>query len=515
MKKETMEQALGNLNESYLEEAAAFTDKPASAGKSVLHTRRVRVGLVAACVALAAVIGASAFAVVAEAKEYDAALEFFEENGLSADGLSRAEIKAVYKDISTQKFSYEKTADVLRDSIPGLEIIEDDPTPEELAAFWNAPPHFDPLPVSGIRLEGWVVYAYKDFINGITTIRCLQGETLLWAAEIPDFCLGGNSLLSDSVAVWEDPGTHIFFDEDQKSEIVRGQLARLDRDGNLVWRQKFNHELKEERIVSVLESEDGKWTVISSGTDKEDNSSLFLYEYGKDGTELSCRHSELPEKLSCKRATRLGDGFLVSCATWFGRDDLILRLDADGKLVGTFSYETDDAQYRIVDLIEYEGQIVLSAYAFPKQEENGGKRNEIKRIFDLIYSDQMPGLPSMYLTPFEGSYTEEEQSEAVNTFNEKLLSLLRGNYKAVLLVCDESGTPRTFCEVGEAMGANLSVNDSGELIWNTERFESASYSPATSSFSIQGNCSVVAYTFGTDGTLLGSAYTGERTIYSR
>ncbi|MBQ0092188.1 MAG: hypothetical protein KBS45_02520, partial [Clostridiales bacterium] len=129
--------------------------------------------------------------------------------------------------------------------------------------------------------------------------------------------------------------------------------------------------------------------------------------------------------------------------------------------------------------------------------------------------DQMPGLPSMYLTPFEGSYTEEEQSEAVNTFNEKLLSLLRGNYKAVLLVCDESGTPRTFCEVGEAMGANLSVNDNGELIWNTERFESAFYSPATSSFSIQGNCSVVAYTFGTDGTLLGSAYTGERTIYSR
>ena len=514
MKKETMEQALGNLNESYFEEAAAFTGKPASAGKSVLHTRRVRVGLVAACVALAAVIGASAFAVVAEAKEYDAALEFFEENGLSADGLSRAEIKAVYKDITTQKFSCEKTADVLRDSIPGLEIIEDDPTPEELAAFWNAPPHFEPLPVSGIRLEGWVVSADKDFINGITTIRCLQGETLLWAAEIPDFCLDGNSLLSDSVAVWEDHLNYFYFDDKQRHEVVRGQLARLDRNGNLVWKQKFDHGLEWENVVSVLEKEDGNWTVISYGSDKENHRFLFISEYDKDGTELSCRQSEMPNNMSFSRAARLGDGFLVSCVV-NSEEEQILRLDADGKLVGTFSYETDDAQYRIVDLIEYEGQIVLSAYAFPKQEENGGKRNEIKRIFDLIYSGQMPGLPSMYMTPFEGSYTEEEQSEAVNTFNEKLLSLLRGNYKAVLLVCDESGTPRTFCEVGEAMGANLSVNDSGELIWNTERFESAFYSPATSSYSIQGNCSVVAYTFGTDGTLLGSAYTGERTIYSR
>ena len=503
MKKETMEQALGNLNERYFEEAAAFSGKP------VLHTRRVRIGLAAACVALAAILGASVFAVVAEAKEYDAAIEFFEENGLSADGLSRAEIKEVYKDITTKKFSYEKTADVLRDSIPGLEIIEDDPTPEELAAFWNAPPHFEPLPVSGIRLEVWLDSTDNTSDNVNTTVRCLQGEMMLWAAEIPDFYRSGFSLLSDSIAVWENPSSIT----NRRNEVVRGQLARLARDGNLVWRQEFDHGLEWETVVSVLEKEGGNWTVISYGSDKENHRFLFISEYGKDGTALSCKRSEMPEIWSCTRAARLGDGFLVSGAT-VGGENRIFRLNADGKLIDAFSYEMDDAEYRIVDLIEYEGQIVLSAYAFPKQEENTGVRDEIKGILDDIYNGEMPELPTLYLMLCEESLTEEEQIEA-KTFNEKLLSLLRENYKAVLLLCDASGTPKTFCEVGEAMGADLSVNDNGELVWKTERFGSAFYSPATSSFTIIGSCKVVAYTFGTDGTLRDSAYTGESTVYRR
>ena len=49
---------------------------------------------VAACLVLTAGLGGCAIA--AEAKEYNAAVDFFEKNGLSAEGLDREELKEVY-----------------------------------------------------------------------------------------------------------------------------------------------------------------------------------------------------------------------------------------------------------------------------------------------------------------------------------------------------------------------------------------------------------------------------------
>jgi hypothetical protein len=74
--------------------------------------------VVAACLALFIVIGSTAVALAVEAKEYNAAVAFFESNGLSTDGLSRSDVKAVYRDITTQRFTYGKTADVIRQAIP-------------------------------------------------------------------------------------------------------------------------------------------------------------------------------------------------------------------------------------------------------------------------------------------------------------------------------------------------------------------------------------------------------------
>ena len=90
----------------------------------------------AACLALAASLAGVAFA--AEAREYGAAVAFFDENGLSTEGLSREDVKAVYRDITTQRFSYDKTAQVIERLVPGLEIDQREPTPEELAELWNS-----------------------------------------------------------------------------------------------------------------------------------------------------------------------------------------------------------------------------------------------------------------------------------------------------------------------------------------------------------------------------------------
>ena len=89
---------------------------------------------------LSACLGA--FAIAAEAKEYETAVQFFQYYDMSTEGLTRGEIKAVYRDITTKSFSYSKTAEVIQssispDTVGGYEIPQEDPTPEDVEALWN------------------------------------------------------------------------------------------------------------------------------------------------------------------------------------------------------------------------------------------------------------------------------------------------------------------------------------------------------------------------------------------
>jgi len=79
---------------------------------------------IAACLVLLISAGFGTYAYAAEAKEYNAAIHFFGEYGLPTDGLSRKEIKAVYRDISSEAFVYKKTADVIENSLTPEQKIE-------------------------------------------------------------------------------------------------------------------------------------------------------------------------------------------------------------------------------------------------------------------------------------------------------------------------------------------------------------------------------------------------------
>ena len=99
--------------------------------------RRLKPALAAGLALLLLAGGFSGYAFAAEVKEYRAAVAFFAENALSAEGLTRGEIKNVYRDITTGKFSYEKTAEVIAKSVGGYELFQQEPTPEAVEGLWN------------------------------------------------------------------------------------------------------------------------------------------------------------------------------------------------------------------------------------------------------------------------------------------------------------------------------------------------------------------------------------------
>ena len=201
MKKEKVSAIINQIGDRHIEEAADFALKKDQRTREDLvsdkthrkKARRFRRSIAAACLALLAVFGSAAFAAALEIREYHTAAAFFDTNGLSADGLNRRDVKAVYRDITTNRFGYDKTAEVLRQAVPDWEKQKAEPTSEELAALWTRNFWTNPLPSE----DGSTESNGSDFVmpadtGALTVYGCETLEAVLspavdiFRAEYPD-----------------------------------------------------------------------------------------------------------------------------------------------------------------------------------------------------------------------------------------------------------------------------------------------------------------------------------------
>ena len=501
MKKETVSQIISQIDEKYIDEATMFasdsnsrTDHKTVSQSSVplkglkSRPRRFRWAAAAACLALIVMIGSAGFAAAAEAREYNNAVAFFEENGLSREGLSRSEVKAVYRDITQKTFSYGKTAEVIRQAVPGWEIQQHEPTPEELATLWDKNVWMNSISKKGIsyRTDSQYVYDEKRGFEVFekSLLECYQDGEMLWTAEFRDFYIDDYACTKEGTVLWGQSESF------SVSGTRYGWIALVDEKGSIVWQRRLDHGFKDEYVGSMLSNGDGTWAVISRG----DLKYVCLSCYDAAGKELSFHKTEVGN-YGIRNAARLGDGYILQLWNQFSGDTALLyKMDREGTLTDSFSYEEDDSDYYITDMAEYEGLVYLSAYAVPKQQDEGG-RHEIAAILDYIYSKE------------DGRFEISA---------EELTPIVRDNYTALLLICDpEGGSPKTFYSVKGSLGGDLSVNTSEQLEWNVESITTTFFSPATSSFSIGGNCTVFRYTFDAEGNLTEQADTGNTVPYRR
>ncbi len=489
MKREKISKIISTIDVNYIDEATLYAVDNVLGGRASYETagekqtRRSRWNIVAASLALFIVIGSTVVAVAVEAKEYHAAVAFFESNGLSTDGLSRSDVKAVYRDIKTQRFTYGKTVEVIQQAIPGLEILQGEPTPEELAALWNRNVWKNSLPQTGISYR--TDYRYKmneeseiDVLDK-SILECFRDGKLLWTVNFTDMYVEGSAYTTDGTAVWG-----------RNKAWSSGWIARVDDEGTVMWTRFLKHGFSDEYMAAVLSNGDGTWAVISRG----DYQYLCLSCYDMDGNELSFKKTKVGN-LGIWNAARLGDGYIVQVGNLQSRDTaLLFKLDREGNVLESFTYEGEDCEYYLTDMLGFGGQVYLSAYAVPKQDDEGG-RHEIADVLDYVLSKENSGwdIASGELTP-----------------------IVRDNYTAVLLLCDPlDGTTKTFYSVKGSLGGKLSMNDAGQLTWDVESITSTFFSPATSSFTIGGTCKVFRYSFNAAGILIQQIDTGETVPYRR
>ncbi len=486
MKKEIISEALGKIGDKYVFEAAEFETRAATpVPPKPLKTRKIKWTIIAACVALAVAAGSAVAAFAYEARAYGEATAFFDENGLSTEGLTRADVKAVYRDITSGSFTYGKTAEVIGRTVPGYNIAQQEPTPEELAVMWDKNV-WSTVSIKGVSYRKDSSYIL-DEQTGIEKFEksvlecCVDGEPV-WRAEFRHFDVLNYAYTTRGTAVWGWSYDRFDFDNE------REWFARVDEDGSVLWERFLSHGLGREWIVDILDNEDGTWTVVSFG----DYKYLCFNRYDMNGNEIAVNRAELG-RVGIIGAARLGDGYIVQVSDSRSPNEIrLLKFDGEGKETGVFTYTAEDCDYYLSDMVEFGGQIYLSAYSVPKQTDPGG-RSEIADLLRKLYS-----IPESWNTP-----------------SEELTALVRENYTAVLLICDpDGGAPETFYSVKGSLGGDLHANGD-RLEWNVKSVTSTFFSPLTNSFTIGGICRIFRYTFGTDGTLIGQEDTGETEPYRR
>ena len=100
--------------------------------------------------------------------------------------------------------------------------------------------------------------------------------------------------------------------------------------------------------------------------------------------------------------------------------------------------------------------------------------------------------------------------------SQELTPMIRDNYTAMLLVWDPTaGTIQEFYSVKGSLGADLSISDSGMLLWDVESITTTFYSPTTSSFTFGGTSYVFEYTYDFTGRLVSQEKTGEVVNFRR
>lgn len=456
------------------------------------------VTLAVSCFVFFVLIGGSVFAISAEAKEYNNAVQFFNDHELSAENLSRSDIKAIYRDITTNSFSYSKTGEVISKTfmknVPGYQIPQEDPTPEEIANLWNyLNKIFDKInndsEKSGIYYKYNSTYKGELDINGVpnydkSSFEKYYNQKLLWKIEFNNYFIDDYIIINDLIIIYGyNPVRYT-------SQIQFSWIAAVDNNGNILWQKELHNGFNRESIIDVIDNGDNTLAIISRG----EFSFLCIYQMDYNGNVLKFNKSEVGN-YGISNATRFEDGYLLQLTSFYPNiESKIILIDKDANIDESFAYESVDSIYFITDMIEYDNKIYLSAYSVPKISESSfGSRNEIAKILSYIYDNKLYQITSKELTP-----------------------IMRENYTALLLVCDnKSGNPEEFYSVTGSLGAKLSYSESGQLLWDVESITSTFYSPATSSFTIGGVSKVYQYSFDNDGILIWQKDTGEVVPFRR
>lgn len=460
-------------------------------------TRRKKVMLLtAASLAIMAATTLGGFIAV-EATEYGDAIRYFDENDISAEGLSRSQIKEIYRDITTVTTDYTTNLittnpvnydgssgrvpapdeSVLQsiNRVPGNEISYNNRIENRVGDFISD----EETVTNGISYDFGVEYNNDD--SRYTYVRKIKDGIQQWEAIVKNVGLDYMENVSSGVIIY---GTTPFKENKGEFEVTKPAAAMIDENsGEVLWYTEFEKEAESDYPDAIVENNDGTFTMFSQVTDGEVDWTgeeqdvihyLVVRTFDKSGKLVEKNKVQTGQYFSLEHISAYGNGFLAEVWTDYSLNHsaIIAQFDKSGEIIKTFQFASENVDYEYISFSEYNGKIYISARERPKES---------------MYSKI-----SITMTPKE------------------ILPYMKDEFTAVLLVCDpKSARPSKMYSVKGAFADEINIKN-GMLCWNVQRILSAEYMPwSSSTLLFSGYEFLYTYQFNPQGKLVNEEKTGK------
>lgn len=469
-----------------------------------------RIAAAVACLMLTVGLAFGGRAYAAEVKEYKAAVAFFQENDLDVEGLTRAELKAVYRDITTESFSLNETLLVLErslrvDQVEGYDISQAEPDPADVEALWN----YKKLNIGGgdyapyfpWAYESQYVVAYDTLEDGSLRPQIVaryENSQHIWDVTFQRLIIYGTCPLPDGVLVWGDTPEQYYEGEQLYSNgQVAGVVAKISTEGELLWQLQLDSgDLPRGGVLAAADNGDGTYAVLSKAFDTVTDEHLrFLLTVDSDGRIIRQTQAYGTEELSMVQKMVCLEGKYLLMGSVPGEASVLVRLAADGSASRINAFRQEGLCYHFTDMISDGRHVWLSAYTMASDEDDVGALTRAVR-------DRMA----------ETGASEIDRIE--------LTDMTRQYYGAVLLVLDHAeSTPQIFFSLRGSIGRSLSSGDDGSLVWEVERIDSADFQGKEERSDgidyVMCATRVFRYSFGADGDSLRREDTGLYSVFGQ
>ena len=439
-----------------------------------------------ACFALIIAFALTALSAAVFAVEYNNAVKFFDENNISTEGLSKLEMVVIYRDITTRSFTYDKTGEVIQKAIyngkiKGYDVFGGNITSFDVEGLWNYYSYngrkyvvSDGVTAPYEDTEFKLSFDYdndKRVYDYYYLEKYADGEHL-WTATFPKRWISGYDHLNGFVAVY---GVCM---EPNLSKYDDFFIGKVDGDGNILWQSILSCKEKIQSIEKVFLTENGKVHVFV----RYNSTDIGFYNIDENGTCTVSHRIPIGESIS--DIERFKDGY-IACASISDDDSnfSVLLFDSKGQLSKKFEYGNNDHQYIVTDMIEFGGNIYISAYSIDLKKVPDGFGIKVRKK----YGNNTGAVSDKYATKLWKKYCS-----------------------AVLFICDpDTGVPQKFFSASGALGAELGINDNNELVWSLQKISKVEYSPQTSSFTFKVYVDIHRYAFDLDGLFIKQEKTDE------
>lgn len=500
MKIKEIKLRLKEFDEIELPDKDIIIGRAAEEGKSETEEVRLprlrrRLRFIPAAAACFLVMCAAAFWIsrttVTQARNYREALEFFQKYNLSSEGLNKDEITEVYFDIVKGSFSSKKTEQVIHQTAIAYDIIQSTADADEVEVLWSR------ILNRRYDIQNYVTTSFEiTYIDKMkSSLKKYQNNELSWEKEF-DFEIRDYKTWEDYIVV---VGANPKWDE-VKDEAVRDSfIAVINRDGEVLWEQRFENEVKYETEYVQYPKliTDDKGICVFTSIEKKLVITSFDYNGNVVNRAENAGFMDNGNDMYARiwNVARAQDGYYVQLRTSQviglpNYKDCVIKLNDEGEVLDAFNYASDGVRYNIEDMLEVDGKLYLSGYSYASSEEKGLMEN----MFDIL--DEL-GL----------TVVGAEDEESLNKRTRELLS-------AVLFVCDtESGEIKELYRISGSVGGSLGVNGEKHLIWDVGNAGKVSYNPRSSYQPVWVLCQIYRYTFDGVGNLIYYDKTDNVTVF--